>query len=163
MAIHKYKPIDNETLYGDIDKYLYSFKELHECSYLYFIIAEVAKNNFAYNRLKIGASDHPEFRLNELQTGNPYDLKIWYTIKVPKKIVYELERELHQKFNKFNIRGEWFRLDKNIREWVAFHKVKHDEIIQKIERPNHILRKNPLSIENDDNLGSELGWILNYQ
>lgn len=59
---------------------------------------------------KVGVTKkEPEKRLKQLQTGNPKKLKIFNSFKVPIKMVYQLEKEAHNKiktiYPKF---GEWF-------------------------------------------------------
>lgn len=56
---------------------------------------------------KIGKADEPVTRLSDLQIGN------WNKLELITEIVggLELEAELHKKFSKKRIRGEWFDLN----------------------------------------------------
>lgn len=55
--------------------------------------------------VKIGyTAKEPEKRLAQLQTGNPETLKLLGTIEGTP----EVEKALHNYFNRFHFRGEWF-------------------------------------------------------
>jgi len=68
--------------------------------YVYFIQSEKG------GPIKIGFSEKPESRLNNLQTSHPDKLIILGCIKGDQS----MERELHKRFSKYRIRqdGEWF-------------------------------------------------------
>jgi hypothetical protein len=53
---------------------------------------------------KIGRSDNPHFRLTQLQTGNPYKMKL---LLIVENKGY-LEKELHSQLSRFKQKGEWF-------------------------------------------------------
>lgn len=55
--------------------------------------------------VKIGVSDNPNLRLRELQTGNPFRLKLLGVMAGE----YMVEKELHSLFERFRLEGEWFR------------------------------------------------------
>jgi hypothetical protein len=58
---------------------------------------------------KIGKTKRdPKRRLKELQTGNPTELVIVYTIQ--SKNMHKLESSLHKKYEHSRVHGEWFRL-----------------------------------------------------
>jgi hypothetical protein len=61
--------------------------------------------------VKIGRGD-VEQRLSTLQIGCPYQLAI---IGVTNNYS---ETELHQRFNHLRVRGEWFRLDKELQRLI---------------------------------------------
>jgi len=65
--------------------------------------------------LKIGYSNNPERRLQALQTGSPYPLKMLKCIPGDKR----LEHQLHRQFWNHHILNEWFYDCKPIREWFA--------------------------------------------
>ena len=69
-------------------------------SYVYFVRAG------KYGPIKIGKSVNPEMRLAELQTGNLKRLRI---IGLISNASFEVERELHRKFERLLIRGEWYK------------------------------------------------------
>lgn len=75
-------------------------------SYLYFI----APPEKSY--VKIGISDDVDRRLKQFQTAH------WETLKVIRKIKCKdrkeaqfLETELHRKFSRKRVKGEWFKSD----------------------------------------------------
>jgi len=60
--------------------------------------------------LKVGRTNDIERRLDQLQTGSPYELKV--IIHIPHK--GNLERDIHTTFREYkcwNKRGEWFYED----------------------------------------------------
>ena len=65
--------------------------------------------------VKIGVSYNPDSRRNDLQAGNPYELRMLKTIDVSHKA----EAYLHNKFSHLHHRGEWFHLDSELREYIA--------------------------------------------
>ena len=69
--------------------------------YVYFIQEELTKN------IKIGYTYNLSSRLTELQVGNSQKLEIilFYESNKPNK----LEKELHKKYHKYHIQGEWFK------------------------------------------------------
>lgn len=67
------------------------------------------------NYVKIGRSIDPKRRLVDLQTGNPFKLTLIRTLNEKD---FE-ESALHKKFNRFRVRGEWFRYSETIKMFVA--------------------------------------------
>ncbi len=66
--------------------------------------------------IKIGFSaQHPESRLYSLQVGNPEELQIIATMSGTKNF----EKEVHRRFYKHHIRGEWFRDDPEIKGFIS--------------------------------------------
>lgn len=55
--------------------------------------------------VKIGVSSSPQFRLASLQCGCPVELRIIKTIDVVPRTV---ETDIHKRFAKYRVRGEWF-------------------------------------------------------
>jgi hypothetical protein len=64
--------------------------------------------------IKIGRSQSLNVRLVCLQSGNPRPLKVMGTMEVAE----EKERELHKKFSRHQIQGEWFRPHKNLLSFI---------------------------------------------
>jgi len=62
-------------------------------------------------RVKIGVSKNVIGRLHAIQTDNADKLTLL-------KVVGEDEIDLHTKFDKYRIRGEWFTLSDEIREYL---------------------------------------------
>ena len=65
--------------------------------------------------VKIGVSEHLQGRLDSLQTGNPYDLRILKAVDVSD----EAEVYLHNKFSHLHHRREWFCLNPELKEYIA--------------------------------------------
>lgn len=59
--------------------------------------------------IKIGSAFNPVYRVKSLQTGNPQ--RLYLRAVVVEKPAYRqvLERPLHELFEDYRIRGEWFR------------------------------------------------------
>jgi hypothetical protein len=53
---------------------------------------------------KIGRSNDPFFRLKQLQTGNPYALRLLLILENKGYI----EKDLHNRLSKYKQKGEWF-------------------------------------------------------
>jgi hypothetical protein len=69
--------------------------------YVYLI-----KNSEGY--YKIGFSKDPHKRIKQLQTANPYKLKLIHCIKCINRKPRDVEKRLHKMFNLSNIKREWF-------------------------------------------------------
>lgn len=70
--------------------------------------------------VKIGISDAIGKRLTTLQTASPYPIELIGWIPNGTK---ELERKIHQRFRKLNMRGEWFKLDKRLMKFIQSEEV----------------------------------------
>lgn len=71
--------------------------------------------------LKIGVATDIGLRLNNLQTGNPFDLILLHSKYF--KNAYTIERDMHSHFLEYNFKNEWFCVTELIMQ----------EIKQKIE------------------------------
>jgi len=69
-------------------------------SYVYFIRAG------KHGPIKIGKSVNPQMRMAELQTGN---LRLLRIVGLIPNASFEVEQDLHRRFDKFGIRGEWYK------------------------------------------------------
>lgn len=69
--------------------------------------------------VKVGKAANPERRLRELQTGNASELVLIGKVNCggDKKAALR-EKEIHDIFADLRVRGEWFRLGKNLREYM---------------------------------------------
>ena len=65
------------------------------------------------NLYKIGCSNNPSDRLQNLQIANPYELKLMAVFK--SKHMFTDEKKIHQSLDEFRVRGEWFKLDNPVR------------------------------------------------
>lgn len=85
-----------------------SYKSCNWSELLPYVYVIEAKDTGLY---KIGYTNRLKSRLNQLQTGCPYKIKL--IMASPRKNAREMEAVLHRKFNDNNIRGEWFDLYKD--------------------------------------------------
>jgi hypothetical protein len=76
-------------------------------------------------QMKSGVSTNPPCRIKEMQTARP-DIELLVTIPGGHK----LERQLHQRFRKFHIAGEWFRYANEIQSFVNEVRYKRPETPQ---------------------------------
>lgn len=83
-------------------------KKVHSNLWIYFIQEKGSGN------IKIGVSKSPAKRLKQLQVYNSTSLKLIFTIKGS----YEIEGEIHDKFSKYNIHGEWFQGEEEILNYI---------------------------------------------
>ena len=74
--------------------------------------------------IKIGQSDNPKERLEQLQTGSPYKLKLLWVYKGDQFT----EQEIQDKFTLLHIRGEWFKPSKDIFNFIEHQLVNNYEI-----------------------------------
>lgn len=81
---------------------------LNKTDDIYFI------GNIENKVCKIGYSNNIPERLKALQTSCPFDLEILKT----SCSLYKKEREYHKKFLKLNIRGEWFKLEGDLNDYI---------------------------------------------
>jgi hypothetical protein len=59
--------------------------------------------------IKIGLSKTPFARINELQPGNPYDLRLLFYYKPDYDLtIQQMEHFLHKRFAKYQVNKEWF-------------------------------------------------------
>lgn len=102
-------------------------------SYVYFITDD-------HNHIKIGKANNVWERLCELQTGNPYKLRILLTIELPHEdAAFTVEQYLHHKFEKDRMEGEWFQ-DINI-----LKDLQRDELFDDDMFRNEILCRNNMT------------------
>ena len=79
------------------------------------------------DRAKIGKARDPAQRLKELQTGNPFALKLIGCIRcLSDGHAFEIEKALHAKFRNQRIRGEWFKYTNSMHLFV-------ERLIEQIE------------------------------
>jgi len=80
-------------------------------TYVYFIVCG--------KYVKIGISSRPKSRLYSVQVDSPFKCKLESTIKLKgKHEALELEKEIHNKFSHLNKRGEWFKYNKEIKDYL---------------------------------------------
>ena len=77
-------------------------------SMIYFI------QNTETKHIKIGYSDNVRNRLSSLQTTSPHELAILTICEGG----IEVEKELHDKFNNYYVRGEWFNPSEELISYI---------------------------------------------
>jgi hypothetical protein len=81
--------------------------------YVYFVF------NPDSDAIKIGIAKNVPGRLNSLQTSNAAKLELLALVKVENiKAARELEQYLHQQFAEFSLRGEWFKSNPQLLEYI---------------------------------------------
>lgn len=65
---------------------------------------------------KIGITNDPAQRLSQIQTSNPVDVNLVFTGKVLNTEM--VERKLHYILREWRVRGEWFKMPKELVEAV---------------------------------------------
>lgn len=78
----------------------------HACTWVYFIKAAT--------RVKIGVARDPTRRMEDLQVGCPWPMRL-IGVQCGDAL---LERQLHMKFQAHRLDGEWFRLSREIRQYI---------------------------------------------
>lgn len=119
-TMHKLKVHHNHTKH-DLDNYVYKIRNgiLKYVSYNKINNkkptqkAYILKDNNT-GLYKIGRSSNPLDREKTLQAEKP-------TIKLIKIFKDDVERELHDKYNKQRVRGEWFNLNKVQLKYICTH------------------------------------------
>ena len=86
--------------------------------YIYFILD---KDNSV---VKIGISNNPSYRLNQIVTGNPFDLVIIGKIKGSQKE----EKYLHTHFREFNKKNEWFYYTNEFKDELLIYLLNREEL-----------------------------------
>lgn len=66
--------------------------------------------------VKIGHSSKVEKKLYQLKTGCPYVIEVLHTI--PTDTPKQLENELHYKYRKHRLHGEWFKIEGKLEEYL---------------------------------------------
>ena len=73
----------------------------------------------ADEHIKIGSTNNLQQRITNLQTGNPFDLKVLYTIDIPEDENLIFENHIHSICINYLIGGEWYK--KNVLEFLQKH------------------------------------------
>tara|TARA_R110002167_G_C12286105_1_gene615606 strand:- start:66 stop:518 length:453 start_codon:yes stop_codon:yes gene_type:complete len=91
-----------------IDEKIKEYKETQKLKKTYLM--KDNHNNF----YKIGYSKNPRLREKTLQSEKP-------SIKMVKVWDYDIERKLHDLYDEFRVRGEWFNLSKIQVRYICTH------------------------------------------
>lgn len=78
-------------------------------TYIYFIQSNIG------GPIKIGLSDNPDLRLEEIQRMSPFKLQILATTIGD----YKLENELHKRFKHLRYHDEWFEPGKELLNYIS--------------------------------------------
>jgi len=78
--------------------------------------------NLEHKWVKIGFTINLSKRLIAIQTGSPCLLEILGYIKT--KDARKLERQMHGKFSRYKMHGEWYVLSKDIMEFIQYETIK---------------------------------------
>lgn len=81
--------------------------------FVYFILAVETR------RVKVGMAADPIERLYALQTGCPEELRL--LAYVPSDDPKRLEGDLHAKFRRHHVRGEWYALEFEVEHYIQHH------------------------------------------
>lgn len=90
-----------------------AFAPAHPHERVYFISADDGP-------VKIGLTNNPEQRLEHLQTGSPYRLKLLAVIRAGRS----LERAYHSYFDGSRLNGEWFARSPDLMGEIAYWSAK---------------------------------------
>jgi hypothetical protein len=94
------------------------------------------------NSIKIGKANDVEQRLSDLQVGNPNELEVLTVIPCnSEKHSIDVERQLHNDFKEYHMRGEWFRYDEEVFSEII---EKGIDFTHKKRRESLILTRNTL-------------------
>ena len=96
-------------------------------TYVYFISTKRKKV------VKIGVANNPKKRLKTFQTANHEELIILRVIKVANRdLAFKLESALHQKFKKYHIRGEWFKLTPTVIDFIENYQINNISLLEEV-------------------------------
>ena len=96
-------------------------------TYVYFIATK------RKNAVKIGVAKNPDKRLKTFQTANYQELIILRVIKVANRdLAFKLEKALHQKFKKYHIRGEWFKLTPTVIKFIKNYQTNNVSLFEEV-------------------------------
>lgn len=131
---YMYKPYkDGYDMFLHLIKHLYSFKDIrNSISDNYLIFNNEGSMGFVYiansgNLTKIGCSCNPIKRLKNLVhdidlIDDTTNMNLLYLLRFSsKEEAIKYERELHRRFDKLRIKGEWFNYDDEIARVVTIN------------------------------------------
>ena len=99
---------------------------------VYFLYAKKAR------RIKIGYSNNPKRRICSIQTASPENL-ILLAVLGGKR---ELEQAIHSHFHYLRDKGEWFRAEDELFEWIhTVRKKKHIPFVRLIANDKNLDKK----------------------
>lgn len=115
---------------------------MHRIKYVYFI------KELALGSIKIGVSRNVEERLAVLQRGMPQKLECIGFIKGD----FKDENLLHDKFSHLRIRGEWFKADDELLDFLAKSDLKSIEPRKRIKPSTYLFNNSNRIILSTKNL-----------
>jgi len=75
-------------------------------------------------QIKIGYSKKVKNRISSIKTACPFELTLSLIISGDKT----KEKELHSKFNKDRVKGEWFTLSEDIRQYISENQINNIDL-----------------------------------
>lgn len=101
---------------------------------VYFILGATS------NLIKIGVANSAEQRLSNLRAGSSEELSLLAVVLCPNR--GELERDLHERFKRYRVRGEWFEPAPEIVTYIAENEtplellaIEHDRLAGELGLP----------------------------
>ncbi len=70
--------------------------------------------------IKIGVTNNVKQRLKDVQTANPNDVKLEYSFSCEIGEERKIEAEIHHLFHSIRLRGEWFKDDPCLLDFITF-------------------------------------------
>jgi len=89
-----------------------------EAGVIYFV------GSMEHGWCKIGKTVNLRRRVATMQTGCPFTIDVLHYIKTDDTL--KAERVQHRKFNKHRIRGEWFNIEGNLKDYLTLRIIKGD-------------------------------------
>lgn len=105
---HRTNRIGIDDLYERQTRKKTVVKKQPEFGFVYFI------GNSEKNICKIGFSYSPNKRLKELQTGNPFPLFVFKTVKGD----MQMEKTFHFLYRQYRTQGEWFKIEGELKKFI---------------------------------------------
>jgi predicted GIY-YIG superfamily endonuclease len=138
-------------------------------TYVYFI------QNGKHGSIKIGVAANIEQRICEMQTGNPFELRLIASMEFSsRKQAIGVETVLHKKFRRHHVRGEWFSPKINLGSISAAckrgghkiselieHEVIYESANDKIKRLEREIRRLKGRVEDLNDENEELMEVIN--
>ena len=82
------------------------------------------------NYVKIGKTNNLKNRLSGIQTGNPNELKVLFTVPCKSETVsYDIETRLHNIYHDYHMNGEWYNILKHLNIKVWTNEMSYKEVV----------------------------------
>lgn len=78
---------------------------------------------------KVGRAKEPFDRASQIQIGSPYDLTFKFAVRyLHSRHKSDIETEVHERLDKYSVRGEWFDVAKSTLLRVLHNVVEDDDV-----------------------------------